>query len=254
MAGHVPRLLAVLLSLQPASLSAQALRVTVPAAAPDVGGVGSVAMSAPTSADGRYVVFSSHESSFVSGDTNGAADVFLRDMVLGTTRRVSVGPGGTEANSSSYAPVISADGARVAFVSIATNLVAGQASCVQPNEPFCADVYVADVASGGVRVVSRIPGGTVPNGTSLSVALSADGRVVAFESAATNLVPADTNGRADLFVVDLVSEQLTRVTVNSAGVQATFEQISSPFPCLPVAQRRWTIRGLLLRRHQSGAQ
>ena len=77
------------------------------------------------SADGRFVAFISDATNLVPGDTNGRYDVFVRDRQTGTTRRVSVGPGGVQGNGDSFDPAISADGRFVAFDSYATNLVPG---------------------------------------------------------------------------------------------------------------------------------
>jgi Tol biopolymer transport system component len=87
---------------------------------------------AALSADGRYVAFASIADNLVPGDTNLWYDVFVRDRVSGTTLRVSVGPGGVQANSGSgnYGPAISANGQHVAFDSTATNLVAGDTNKV----------------------------------------------------------------------------------------------------------------------------
>ena len=75
------------------------------------------------SADGQVVAFASSAADLVTGDTNGDADVFVRDLAAGTTTRVSVGPGGAQANDNSFSPTISGDGRFVAFGSVATNLV-----------------------------------------------------------------------------------------------------------------------------------
>ena len=91
------------------------------------------------SADGRYVAFMSGASNLVAGDTNHSPDVFVRDRVTHVTWRVSVGPGGTQANASNYAPAISADGRYVAFSSSASNLVAGDTNDKR-------DVFVRDRA------------------------------------------------------------------------------------------------------------
>ncbi|MBL8730567.1 MAG: PD40 domain-containing protein, partial [Planctomycetes bacterium] len=77
------------------------------------------------SGDGRFVAFVSSATNLVSGDTNNRLDVFVRDLHAATTTRVSIGPGGVEANHDCIQPVISADGRFVAFASAATNLVAG---------------------------------------------------------------------------------------------------------------------------------
>ena len=138
------------------------------------------------SGDGRYVAFSSLASNLVAGDTNETCDVFVRDRTTQVTRRVSVGPGGAQANGGSGAPSISADGRYVAFYSNASNLVAGDT-----NET--ADVFVRDRKTQVTRRVSVGPGGAQANNVSCIPAISADGRYVAFYSIASNLVAGDTN-------------------------------------------------------------
>jgi Tol biopolymer transport system component len=147
------------------------------------------------SADGRFVAFQSAASNLVPGDTNGAQDIFVRDRQTGTTRRVSVGPGGvqTNAEASSGVPAISADGRFVAFESDATNLVPGDTN-------GAIDVFVRDRQTGTTRRISVGPGGVQGNSDSGGPAISADGRFVAFVSNASNLVPGDSNARFDVFV------------------------------------------------------
>jgi Tol biopolymer transport system component len=129
----------------------------------------------------------------VPGDTNGAADVFVRDLVRGTTARVSVGPGGAQGDGGSGGAAISADGRFVAFPSEATNLVSGDTN-------GASDVFLRDRRTGVTRRPSVGQGGVQGNDLSHSPALSADGRYVAFGSDASNLVPGDTNGAHDVFV------------------------------------------------------
>ena len=147
------------------------------------------------SADGRFVAFASDATNLVPGDTNSTADVFVRDRQTGTTRRVSVSSGGAQGNDVSSDPAISADGRFVAFKSDATNLVPGDTNDSD-------DIFVHDRQTGTTRRVSVSSGGAQGNGDSLSPAISADGRFVAFESCATNLVPGDTNDAIDVFVHD----------------------------------------------------
>ena len=97
------------------------------------------------SADGRYVVFYSDSSNLVSGDTNGANDVFLHDMQTGTTSRISVSSSGTAGNSESFFPSISADGRYVVFTSAATNLVSGDTNGIE-------DVFVRDLQAGTTTI------------------------------------------------------------------------------------------------------
>ncbi|MBP2235261.1 Tol biopolymer transport system component [Sinorhizobium kostiense] len=94
------------------------------------------------SADGRYVAFSSNASNLVAGDTNELADVFVHDLQLGTTTRVSVDSAGEDANGSSFQCSISADGRYVTFMSEASNLVAGGTNGIR-------DIFVADGLAQG---------------------------------------------------------------------------------------------------------
>ena len=152
------------------------------------------------SADGRYVSFTSAASNLVAGDTNGAFDIFVRDLTLGITMRVSVNNAGVQGNSASDSSSVSADGRYVTFQSFASNLVAGDT-----NGAY--DIFVRDLILGVTTRVSLDRAGVQGNGDSLSPSISADGRYVTFTSSASNLVTGDTNGTTrDIFVVDGVEQ------------------------------------------------
>lgn len=165
------------------------------------------------SADGRYVAFQSNASNLVSGDTNESYDVFVHDRKLGTTRRVSVGPGGRQGNSHSVGALISADGRFVAFSSEATNLVRGDTN-------GRVDLFVRDRRNGATQRVSLGPDGAQGNQGSFGAAISADGRFVAFWSRASNLVPDDTNREWDVFVHDRKMGATRRVSLGPGGRQS----------------------------------
>ena len=165
------------------------------------------------SADGRYVAFYSSATNLVAGDTNGASDIFVRDTVAGTTTRVSVDSSGSEGNNDSYYPSLSADGRYVAFYSWASNLVAGDTNGAE-------DIFVRDTVAGTTTRVSVDDSGSEANSHSYDPSLSADGRYVAFRSAASNLVAGDTNGASDIFVRDTVAGTTTRVSVDGSGSEA----------------------------------
>jgi Tol biopolymer transport system component len=165
------------------------------------------------SADGRYVAFASNASNLVPGDTNDEWDVFVHDRDTGQTTRVSVASDGSDASDDSSSPSISADGRYVAFKSHARNLLPGYTS-------GDGDVFVRDRVAGRTTRVSVASDGTRANGSSFGPSISADGRYVAFKSYASNLVPADTNGVADVFVHDRLTGQTTRVSVASDGTEA----------------------------------
>src|SRR5262245_7827926 len=200
-------------------------RVSVDSAGRQANGPSAVAA---ISADGRFVAFESEATNLVPGDTSGLIDIFVRDLVIGTTTRVSVDSAGRQANGSSRNPSISADGRFVAFESEATNLVPGDT-----NGQI--DIFVRDRATGTTTRVSVDSAGRQANGSSYNAAISnqgaifgsaslasppTDGPFIAFESDATNLVPGDTNFRRDIFVYDLVTRVTTRVSVDSVGRQA----------------------------------
>jgi Tol biopolymer transport system component len=165
------------------------------------------------STDGRYVVFESFASNLVSGDTNGVEDVFVHDRQTGQTSRVSVASNGVQGNDPSYTPFLSADGRYVAFASDANNLVSGD------TNSSTADVFVRDLQTNQTSRVSVASSGTQGNDFSSSPSLSTDGRYVAFISEASNLVSGDTNGVADIFVHDRQTGQTSRVSVASSGTQ-----------------------------------
>jgi Tol biopolymer transport system component len=170
------------------------------------------------SSDGRYVVFQSFASNLVPGDTNGVTDVFVHDTSTASTVRVSVDSSGVQANADCLVSSISGDGRFVAFESAANNLVAGDTNGVL-------DVFVHDLVTGITTRASVDSSGNEANGTSQNPSLSADGRYVVFDSNASNLVPGDTNGAADVFVHDNVTGETTRVSVDSSGAQGDGESV-----------------------------
>lgn len=167
-------------------------------------------VSAAISADGRFVAFASDSPDLVPGDTNGVSDVFVHDRTTGTTERISVAGSGKEGNRSSRLPAISADGRFVAFESGASNLVPGDNNHV-------VDVFVRDREAGTTERVSIDSAGQEGNGRSDSCAISADGRIVAFQSEASNLVAQDADGTQDIFVRDRQAGTTEAVSDDSSG-------------------------------------
>jgi Tol biopolymer transport system component len=168
------------------------------------------------STDGRFVAFNTLADTLVPGDTNGQYDVFLHDRQNGTTERVSIGSGGVEGDGPSAYASISADGRYVAFHSLAANLVTGDTN-------FNWDVFVRDRQAGTTERISIDSGGLQGNFASLFPSISADGRYVAFQSAADNLVPGDTNGVNDIFVRDRLTGTTERVSLDSNGTEGNLD-------------------------------
>lgn len=132
------------------------------------------------SADGRFVAFASAATNLVQGDGNGKTDIFVFDRRTETTERVSVASEGGEANGTSDAPSISADGQRIAFQSYATNLFPDDANNAR-------DVLLRDRAAGTTTLVSKNSDGEPGDGSSAFSAISADGRFVAFWTTSSNI-------------------------------------------------------------------
>jgi Tol biopolymer transport system component len=163
------------------------------------------------SADGRLLAFVSVASNLVAGDGNGLRDLFVRDLVDGTTVRASVSEDGGDPNGATLIrPALSADGRHVVFATLASNLVGGDANGFK-------DAYVRHLVPGTTTRVSVDMDGQDPDGESLSVSISQTGRYVAFRSFASDLVVGDTNGLADIYLRDLVARTTTRMSIGFDG-------------------------------------
>ena len=148
------------------------------------------------SPDGSKIAFDSNLSNLVAGDTNNTTDIFIKDLATGTVTRVSVDGAGAQVNGGSFFPVFSPDGSKIGFGSAATNLVAGDTNGVS-------DAFIKDLATGAVTRVSVDANGAQANATTFGLVFSSDGSRVVFSNSASNLVPGDTNGKADVFVKNL---------------------------------------------------
>jgi Tol biopolymer transport system component len=174
------------------------------------------------SIDGRYVVFESNATNLVPNDSNGSADIFVRDRQAATTILVSVSSAGVLGDGDSVAPCISGNGRWVVFASLATNLVADDTNGRM-------DVFVHDVQTGETTRASLGFTGFQTTGNCTSPVISDDGRIVAFVSDAITMVPDDTNSVPDIFVRDRGSATTHRLSVSSTGAQANG---TSDFPSL----------------------
>ncbi len=161
------------------------------------------------SADGRYVAFATKSDTLTPGDMNNFSDVFVRDMQLGNTTRVTIASDGVHGVGSK--PSISADGRYVAFQSRAENLALDDTNRSR-------DIFVHDRLGGTTKRVSVSSAGGQANGNSVSPVISADGRLVVFESRATNLVSGDTNDRKDIFAHELAQDPLPTITCDRIAV------------------------------------
>lgn len=209
------------------------------------------------SAGGRDVVFGSFASGLVAGDTNGHEDVYLRDTLTGKTVRVSRTPGHRQFHADSYGPAVSADGRYVAWTTSPPTtgrriweadrtlgtvrpVSVGRRGNWLPDsqgEQLSADgryvvigeltrtsgwqVYLHDMRTRRNTLVSRSIRGGPGHGASESASISADGRYIAYDSRATDLVRNDTNRRMDTFLFDRRTGKTSIVTLTSSGRQVT---------------------------------
>ena len=175
---------------------------------------------------GRFIAFVSTSSNLVAGDTNGAADVFLRNLETGAVTLVSRSTAGVPGNGASSLLDVSADGTKLLFGSDADNLVAGDTNGFR-------DVFVRDLATGQVTLVSASASGRAGNGASSTGVFSPDGRSVAFQSAAADLSANDLNGTVDLFLKNLDTGAVTPLSYRSDNGRLT----SVPVTGAPVFSR-----------------
>lgn len=157
---------------------------------------------ATVSADGNLVAFRSSAFNLIPDDANGVTDIFVRDVTAGTTTRVSLSFTGREADRAAAEPAISGDGSFVAFSSAATNLVVGDGNGVS-------DVFVRDRLAGTTTRVSVSSTGGEANAACTGPAISQDGRIVSFLSAATNLV-GGAPVAVQLYIRDVQAQITTR--------------------------------------------
>jgi len=177
----------------------------------DTGVKGSGGSYSPSmAADGNSVAFTSEATNLDPADTDSELDVYVKDLASGDIVLTSTSDTGDKSNGDGYIPFLSADGGRVAFYSLATNLDPADTD-VQ------ADVYVKDLASGDMVLASTSGTGDKGNAGSYFPALSADGATVAFHSIATNLDPLDTDSAFDVYVKDLVSGDVVLASTSDTG-------------------------------------
>jgi len=179
------------------------------------------------STTGRWVAYSSVASNLIAGDS-GIEDVFVFDRLQKNNRLVSVNQDGESGDSASFEPSISGNGRWLAFRSFASNLV------VTDGNPF-GDIFLTDRIKGQTTRVSASSDGGDGNGESYAPALSANGRWLAFASAANNLLAGDDNGVDDVFLYDKQRKTLSRV---SAGTTGAVNDGNSNFPSIS-ATGRW---------------
>ncbi|WP_426574637.1 DUF4214 domain-containing protein [Aquihabitans sp. McL0605] len=183
-------------------------------------GANGISYQAAISGDGNHVVFTSYGSNLIANDTNTWADVFERTVSTGTTVRASLGFGSSQASKNSNTGSVSKDGRYVAFLSDATDLVAGDTN-------LATDVFVHDLVNDVTQRVSLGATSIQGNGHANSPHISADGQSVLFRSGASNLVPGDGLGHQNWFERNLKTQFTVAVDqslgLNLGNDEANFE-------------------------------
>lgn len=195
-------------------------------------------MYATVSASGRFIAFRSNANNLVAGDTNGDADIFVRDM-SGTTIRASVSDTEAQANGASTRPAISWGGTVVAFESDASNLI-------DTDTNGATDVFVRNTGAGTTlraSVYGPSIGGSqsISNQPSQYASITSEGGCVCFTTNAWDLVGGDTNGEPDVFVR---TTRLRDTYINEDEGGITFDRwvtgFSSAYTGGSYVYSRWT--------------
>jgi Tol biopolymer transport system component len=178
------------------------------------------------SPDSAQIAFTSSAKNLVTGDTNNSQDVFVKTLATGAIQRINTDANGGQADASAYRIAWAPNAQKIAFVSEATNLVAGDS-----NQD--GDVFVKTLATGAIqRINTDANGGQAAgeqgSGWDYAPAWSPDSTKVAFSSQASNLVPGDTNGTRDVFVKSLATGSVQLVSADTTAALGNSES-NNPF-------------------------
>lgn len=178
-----------------------------------VGTLGNLSSLSPAiSPDGLNFAFVSQSDNLITGDTNFDYDIYIKNISTGAISRVSTSSAGVQANGASDLPHFTPDGQKIIFTSAASNLVAGDTNGV-------VDLFMKDLVTGAVTRVNTDSASQQANGDTSFYDISADGTRIVFESNASNLVAGDTNGFSDIFVKNLITGEVTRISTDATGAE-----------------------------------
>ncbi len=168
--------------------------------------------ASPTaSADGQLIAFSSTDPNIVSGDYNASRDIFLYNAQNGVISIASRNSSGQLTNGNSLLPTLSPDGRYLTFISAATNL--DPAATNGTNQ-----LYLKNLQTGAVTLLSKNADGISGDAQSGAAVFSSNGRYVAFWSSASNLISgANALGGSQIYIRDLLTNEIAVVSTNSSG-------------------------------------
>lgn len=147
-------------------------------------------------AGGSKVAFYSYASNLHPNDRDESPDIYVKDLTSGDLVLASTSDTGVKGNHYSFRPDLTADGEKVVFYSASNNLDPAD------TDPYY-DIYLKDLANGNIVLISTSGAAANSNDNDFDPAVSADGKRVAFESWATNLLRADSDSIADIYVKEL---------------------------------------------------
>ena len=165
------------------------------------------------SSDGRFVLYNSAASDLVPGDRKWGSDIYRTDRVTGETIVVSLTPRGKRPHGDSTPDAMSADGRIAVYRSIADDIAPRD-----DNDTW--DLFAYDTETGETEVVSRAVDGGTSDGNAGGASISDDGRFITFGSDGSDIVPPDLGGHSDVFLLDRVAGEITRVSVGADGAPA----------------------------------
>ena len=175
----------------------------------------SISFQPEISANGEIVAFTSYSTDLTSitSMSNLNSQVYVRNLENDTTELISFNSLNTNySNDSSIRPVVSADGRYIAFSSFASDIVVGDTNNIS-------DVFIRDRMTDTTDLVSFNQFNNGPgNLDSVFPSISANGRLVAFQSDASDLIPSDLNSTADVFVRDLETDTTELISISVAGI------------------------------------
>ncbi len=166
-------------------------------------------------ADGARVFYESNRGDLVASDRNGESDIFAVDIVTGHTQIVSTNVAGVQCDHGAWNPSTTGNGVQIVFQAVCSNLV------TTPVPSPYTQVYLKDLLTGAVELISKRPDGVSGIGPSSAAMISRDGRYVVFSSFANELVPTPTGpSRSDIYLYDRMTAQMRLVSKAVNGTRA----------------------------------
>jgi hypothetical protein len=159
--------------------------------------------------DGNIVAFKSSATNLTAGDTNGVRDIFVRVLDAQTTTIITLAHDGSPANGMTNFSSISGDGRFVAYITTATNIVDGG--------NISGSLFLHDRQTSQTTLISKAHDDGDADNVIAALKYSPDGKYIAFQTIATNIVTGDANGKEDIFLYDVAAGTTIKITNDYLG-------------------------------------